>query len=80
MRTLHIRVAAFVDTNTDNRDQNVIFYDLCNKNWETIKITHHGWSIEPNSDQVSFKRFRIMTEQILEKLSFRHYGPIHKAD
>lgn len=39
IRTLYVRVAAFIDTETKNLDDNVVFYDLCNSDWEVIKIT-----------------------------------------
>ncbi|HXX98611.1 MAG TPA: hypothetical protein VEL11_16030, partial [Candidatus Bathyarchaeia archaeon] len=64
MKTLHLRVAAFVDTETKNLDENTVFYDLCNKNSEIVKITRHGWNIEQNYDQVLFKRFPIMNAQV----------------
>jgi hypothetical protein len=46
MRTLHVRVAAILDTET-MCDENVVFYDLCNKNWEVVRITRNGWNVEP---------------------------------
>lgn len=71
MKTLNVRVAAF-DTETKDLDQNTVFYDLCNKNWEIVKITRHGWSIEQNYNQVLFKRFPIMNPQVHPK---RDYPP-----
>jgi len=64
VKTLYVRVAAFVDTDSKNLDENIVFYDLCNKNWEIVKITRHGWSIEKNYEQVLFKRFSIMNPQV----------------
>jgi hypothetical protein len=64
VKTLFVRVAAFVDTDTKNLDENIVFYDLCNKGWEIVKITRHGWSIEQNYEQVLFKRFAIMNPQV----------------
>ena len=64
VKTLHVRVAAFVDTDSKNLDENTVFYDLCNKSWEVVKITRHGWTIEQNYDQVLFKRFAIMNPQV----------------
>jgi hypothetical protein len=64
VKMLHVRVAAFVDAESTNLDENIIFYDLCNKNWETVKITRHGWEIGQNCDQILFKRFPIMNEQV----------------
>jgi hypothetical protein len=42
IRTLHLRVAAFIDTDATDLSQNVIYYDLCNTNWDIIKITCQG--------------------------------------
>jgi hypothetical protein len=64
MKTLHLRVAAFVDTDSENLDDNTVYYDLCNKNWEIVKITRHGWSIEKNYQQILFKRFPVMSPQV----------------
>jgi hypothetical protein len=64
MKTLHVRVAAFVDTETKNLDENTVIYDLCNKDWEIVKITRHGWNKEQNYDRVLFKRFTIMNPQV----------------
>ena len=64
VKTLYVRVAAFVDTDSKNLDENIVFYDLCNKNWETVKITRYRWSIEKNYEQVLFKRFSIMNPQV----------------
>jgi hypothetical protein len=64
MKTLHVRIAAFVDTHSKNLDGNTVVYDLCNKNWEVVKITRHGRTIEQNYDQVLFKRFAIMNPQV----------------
>ena len=45
-------------------DENTVFYDLCNKSWEVVKITRHDWTIDQNYDQVLFKRFAIMNPQV----------------
>ena len=45
-RKLEVRVAGNIDSDTDaNDDNNVIYYDLTNKDWEIVKITKHGWKI-----------------------------------
>jgi hypothetical protein len=70
VKTLHVRIAAFVDTDTKNLDENFLIYDLCNKNWEVVKITRHDWSIEQNYDQVLFKRFPIMNPQVYPRKDY----------
>jgi hypothetical protein len=72
MKTLHLRVAAFLDTQT-KCDENVVFYDLCNKNCEIVKITRNGWDMEPieqNYKQVLFKRFAINNPQVYPKRDY----------
>jgi hypothetical protein len=64
VKTLNLRIAAFVDTETEFLDENTVFYDLCNKNWEIVKITRDGWNVVQNNDQVLFKRFPIMNPQV----------------
>lgn len=65
IRVLHVRVAAFVDNETENLDDNYICYDLCNNNWEFIKITRHGWKIlKQDENNIIFKRFTIMNPQV----------------
>lgn len=46
-RELHLRVAADGST--------TIYYDLCNKEWEVIKITPEGWTIE--KAPIIFRRY-----------------------
>lgn len=70
VKTLHVRIAAFVDTDNKNLDENAIIYDLCNKNWEVVKITRQDWSIEQNYDQVLFKRFPIMNPQVYPRKDY----------
>lgn len=72
MKTLNVRVAAFVDTETKDLDKNTVFYDLCNRNWEIVKMTRYGWNIQQNYDQVLFKRFPIMSEQVYPR---KDYAP-----
>ena len=69
-KTLNVRVAAFVDTETENIDENIVIYDLCNKNWEIVKITGHGWNIEQNYQQILFKRFPIMNPQVYPRKDY----------
>ena len=64
VKTLYVLVAPFGDTDSKNLDENTVFYDLCNKSWEVVKITRHGWTIEQNYDEVLFKRFAIMNPQV----------------
>jgi hypothetical protein len=46
VETLHVRVAALINT-ADNLDENnAIYYDLCNPDWDIIRITRNGWSVE----------------------------------
>jgi hypothetical protein len=72
MKTLYVRVAAFLDTEIEC-DENTVFYDLCNKNCEVVKITRHGWNveqIEQNYNQVLFKRFSINNPQVYPKKDY----------
>jgi hypothetical protein len=49
VKHLYVRIASFVDTNPQaDLDANTVYFDLCNRNWEIIKITRHGWSVERN--------------------------------
>jgi hypothetical protein len=65
VRTLYLRIAAFVDTEAANLDENKICYDLCSPNWEIVEITRKGWSIIKQDDEhIFFKRFTIMNSQV----------------
>ena len=45
-RRLEIRVAGNVESDPiANEDGNVIYYDLCNKDGEIIRVTRNGWEI-----------------------------------
>ena len=66
-RRLEIRVAGNVDSDADaDDDSNIVYYDLCNKDGEIIKVTKNGWEIikhgcqaETNSDAtIVFKHYR----------------------
>jgi hypothetical protein len=66
IRTLHLRVAAFIDTDATDPSQNIIYYDLCNTNWDIIKITSQGWDILKHDQQnILFKRYPIINAQVL---------------
>jgi hypothetical protein len=64
IRTLHLRVASFVDSECTNLDDNAVYYDLYNPNREIIKVTRHSWTIEKNHVEILFKRFNIMNAQV----------------
>lgn len=71
VRTLYLRIAAFVDSESTNLDENVIYYDLCNSKWEIVVITRHGWSIiKQDEDHILFKRFSIMNPQIYPRRDY----------
>lgn len=63
VRTLHVRVAALVEFE-NNVETNTIYYDLCNKNWEIVKINRDGWSIENHNSPILFKRYSINNPQV----------------
>ena len=53
-RRLETRVAGSVDSDPSaNEDDNVIYYDLCNKDGEIIKVTRNGWQIIKHGDPSS---------------------------
>jgi len=54
-KKLHIRVA---------RDADTLWYDLTNSQWEAIKITREGWSLEKSPPRI-FKRFHHQKSQVL---------------
>ena len=58
-RELHLRVS---DGNQIG-DFDTIYYDLTNSNWETIKVTENGWTIEKSSPLV-FRRFTNQQAQV----------------
>ena len=46
-RRLEISVAGNVDSDADaNEDSKVIYYDLCNRDGEIIKVTKNGWEVK----------------------------------
>jgi hypothetical protein len=71
VRKLYLRIAAFVDSESADLDENVIYYDLCNSNWEIVKITRHGWSIiKHDENHILFKRFTIMNPQVYPRKDY----------
>jgi hypothetical protein len=80
-RKLEVRVAGNVDSDADaNDDDNVIYYDLANKDWEIVKITKNGWKIEKHgflsssstSPTILFKRYKNQSTQVYPS---REYPP-----
>jgi phage antirepressor YoqD-like protein len=75
-RVLEVRVAGNVDSDTDaNDDDNIIWYDLTNRDWEIVKITKHGWHIEKHGflssssfssslPTILFKRYKNQLRQV----------------
>ena len=43
----------------------MIYYDLVNKDWDIIKITCNGWSLEKNYPKILFKRHTVNKAQVL---------------
>ena len=73
IRTLYVRIAAFVDTEGSNPDENIIFYDLCNPEWEIVKITRNGWDIiRHDENHILFKRFAVMNPQVYPRKDYPH--------
>jgi hypothetical protein len=79
VRKLNLRVAAFIneaDDSTPNPEnmqkENEIYYDLCNRDWEVVRITRNGWDIVKHSDKILFKRHAISNAQVYPK---RDYPP-----
>ena len=61
--TLNSRVASFI--NEQDSSESRIWYDLCNKDWEIVRITANEWSIERNYPQILFKRHAVNKAQVL---------------
>ncbi len=49
-------------------NDNCLWYDLINDNWETIKISEEGWNIDSNPP-ILFKRYSHNLEQVLPSTS-----------
>jgi hypothetical protein len=53
MKNLSLRVATLAE------EPFTIYYDLTNRNWEIVKITHEGWSVISSKDApILFRRFK----------------------
>jgi hypothetical protein len=74
-KKLHLRIASFVnetEANPQSQAQDEIDYDLCNPEWEMVKITRNGWDIVKHSARILFKRYAIGNAQVYPK---RDYPP-----
>ena len=60
-RKLHLRIAA---SNGETMGQDEIDYDLCNPEWEMVRITSQGWDIVKHSAKIIFKRHTIGNAQV----------------
>ena len=56
IRTLDLRVTNVQD------EPFTIYYDLSNKDWQVVKITPEGWSIEPSP--IIFRRYKSQQPQV----------------
>ena len=56
MRPLQLRVAR------DSNDSNDILYDLTNKDWDIVRISQEGWSIEKSP--IVFRRYNNQQSQV----------------
>ncbi len=63
-RTLDLRVTSAQD------EPFTIYYDLSNKEWQVVKITPEGWSIEPSP--IIFRRYKSQQPQVYPS---RKYSP-----
>jgi hypothetical protein len=79
VRKLNLRIAVINNesndsiTNPENKQQeDEIYYDLCNQDWEIVRITRNGWDIVKHSDKILFKRHAISNAQVYPK---RDYPP-----
>src|SRR5215207_3830363 len=80
VRRLNLRIAASInETNgatgdnrqpQEERQQDEIYYDLCNPAWEMIKITRDGWDIVKHSAKILFKRHVISNAQDYPKKDY----------
>ena len=64
IRTLDLRVTNVQD------EPFTIYYDLSNKDWQVVKITPEGWSIEPSP--IIFRRYKSQQPQVYPS---RKYSP-----
>ena len=64
VKTLHLRVAAFIDSKE-------VYYDFGNPKWEIAKITPEDWEIiKQHERNIFFKRFAIMNAQVYPKRGY----------
>jgi hypothetical protein len=77
VRRLNLRIAAFNNesndstTNPENRQQeDEVYYDLCNPDWEIVRITRNGWNIVKHPDKILFKRHAISNAQVYPKRAY----------
>ena len=72
-RKIEVRVAGNIDSDADaNDDDNIIYYDLTNKDWEIVKITKHGWNIE-NHCFLSYSYSSSSSSSLLPTILFKRY-------
>ena len=74
-KKLHLRIAAFVGetidpTEVNQQGQDEIYYDLCNPDWEMVRITCDGWDIVKHSPKILFKRHAISNAQVYPKSDY----------
>jgi hypothetical protein len=68
-RKLEVRVTGKVDSDPDaNDDDNVIYYDLTNKDWEIVKITKHDWRIEKHGFLSSIIFLLFITDYLIQAI------------
>jgi hypothetical protein len=73
-KRLYLRIASFVnesnsvtEANSPSKGENEIYYDLCNPEWEMVRITRYGWDIIKHRDKILFKRHAISNAQVYPK-------------
>ena len=84
-KKLNLRIATFVgetdvetETETETKAesksqvQDEIYYDLCNSEWEMVRVTRDGWDIVKQSAQILFRRHAVGQTQVYPK---RDYPP-----
>ena len=74
-RKLHLRIASYVGetdspAEVSQQGQDEIDYDLCNPDWEMVKITRNGWDIVKHSAKILFKRHAICSAQVYPKKDY----------
>ena len=80
VRRLNLRIAAFINETNDMTgviphpkeltQQDEIYYDLCNPDWEMVRITRNGWEIVKHSAKILFKRYAIGNAQVYPKKDY----------